>query len=163
MAASIQELKEVVKETLENRGVMGQLKARIRAEVFNALDDHTESRPPLSNENMLINELIREYLEFNKYKYSASTLLAESGQPQTPLDRQFLSNELNIMEDRDTATVPLLYSVVSHFMNQSRSNAQRTPRRNQHQKNWRIDGEEGVNNKNVFNHQKGFVVEGGRH
>jgi lisH domain-containing protein FOPNL len=29
----------VLKETLENRGVLGQIKARIRAEVFNALDD----------------------------------------------------------------------------------------------------------------------------
>ena len=66
----------VIKETLENRGVLGQIKARIRAEVFNSLDDHADSRPPLSNENMIINELIREYLEFNKYKYSASVLVA---------------------------------------------------------------------------------------
>jgi lisH domain-containing protein FOPNL len=66
----------VVKDTLENRGVLGQLKARIRAEVFNALDDQSESAPPLSNENLLVNELIREYLEFNKYKYTASVLMA---------------------------------------------------------------------------------------
>ena len=55
---------------------MAQIKARIRAEVFNALDDQTEARPKLSNENVLINELIREYLEFNNYKYSASVLQA---------------------------------------------------------------------------------------
>lgn len=55
---------------------MGQLKARIRAEVFNALDDQSEPRPPLSHENLLINELIREYLEFNKYRYTASVLTA---------------------------------------------------------------------------------------
>ena len=66
----------VVKETLENRGVMSQLKARIRAEVFRALDDQTETKPTLSNENLLINELIREYLEFNDYKYAASVLKA---------------------------------------------------------------------------------------
>ena len=66
----------VITETLENRGVLGQIKARIRAEVFNSLDDHADSRPPLSNENMIINELIREYLDFNKYKYSASVLVA---------------------------------------------------------------------------------------
>ena len=66
----------MIKETLENRGVLGQIKARIRAEVFNSLDDHADSKPPLSNENMIINELIREYLEFNKYKYSASVLVA---------------------------------------------------------------------------------------
>jgi len=66
----------VVKETLEHRGVLNQLKARIRAEVFSALDDQAEEKPSLSNENLLINELIREYLEYNKYKYTASVLQA---------------------------------------------------------------------------------------
>lgn len=56
--------------------MLGHLKARIRAEVFNALDDDREPRPSLSHENLLINELIREYLEFNKYKYTASVLIA---------------------------------------------------------------------------------------
>uniref|UniRef100_A0A8C0BRY3 Centrosomal protein 20 n=1 Tax=Buteo japonicus TaxID=224669 RepID=A0A8C0BRY3_9AVES len=66
----------VLKDTLEKRGALGQIKARIRAEVFNALDDQSEPRPPLSHENLLINELIREYLEYNKYKYAASVLTA---------------------------------------------------------------------------------------
>ena len=65
-----------MKESLQNRGVLGEVKARIRAEVFNALEDPSEPRPALSNENMIINELIREYLEFNKYKYTASVLRA---------------------------------------------------------------------------------------
>lgn len=66
----------VVKDTLEDRGVLGQIKARIRAEVFHALEEDTEPAPPLGNENMFINELIREYFEFNKYKYSLSVMLA---------------------------------------------------------------------------------------
>ncbi|XP_067912317.1 lisH domain-containing protein FOPNL isoform X3 [Heterodontus francisci] len=103
--ATVNELKGVLKETLEKRGVLGQLKARIRAEVFSALDDQSEPRPPLSHENLLINELIREYLEFNKYKYTASVLTAEAGQPEIPLDRQFLVNELNVVEDSSTKTV----------------------------------------------------------
>ncbi|XP_052052020.1 centrosomal protein 20 isoform X3 [Apodemus sylvaticus] len=74
--ATVTELKAVLKDTLERRGVLGHLKARIRAEVFNALDDDREPRPSLSHENLLINELIREYLEFNKYKYTASVLIA---------------------------------------------------------------------------------------
>uniref|UniRef100_A0A8D2DFY9 Centrosomal protein 20 n=1 Tax=Sciurus vulgaris TaxID=55149 RepID=A0A8D2DFY9_SCIVU len=74
--ATVTELKAVLKDTLEKRGVLGHLKARIRAEVFSALDDDREPRPTLSHENLLINELIREYLEFNKYKYTASVLTA---------------------------------------------------------------------------------------
>ncbi|NXP55925.1 FOPNL protein, partial [Heliornis fulica] len=106
----------VLKDTLEKRGALGQIKARIRAEVFNALDDQSEPRPTLSHENLLINELIREYLEYNKYKYTASVLTAESGQPAVPLDRQFLAKELNVVEDANGKSVPLLYGIISHFL-----------------------------------------------
>ncbi|XP_046549783.1 centrosomal protein 20-like [Haliotis rubra] len=115
--ASSEDLKEVLKDSLENRGVLGQIKARIRAEVFNALDDQTEHKPPLSNENVLINELIREYLEYNKYRYASSVLVAESGMPKVALEREFLRNELNVVEDAPAKTVPLLYSIVSHYVN----------------------------------------------
>ncbi|XP_054499531.1 centrosomal protein 20 isoform X2 [Agelaius tricolor] len=115
--ATVAELKAVLKDTLEKRGALAQIKARIRAEVFNALDDQSEPRPTLSRENLLINELIREYLEYNKYKYSASVLTAESGQPEVPLDRQFLAKELNIVEDASGKSVrPLLYGILSHFL-----------------------------------------------
>ena len=76
---NLNDLYAVVKETLESRGCLAQIKARIRAEVYNALDDQSEPRPKLSNENVLINELIREYLDFNNYKYSASVLQAGTG------------------------------------------------------------------------------------
>ncbi|KAK2815729.1 hypothetical protein Q5P01_026196 [Channa striata] len=115
--ATITELKCAVRETLESRGVLGQLRARIRAEVFGALDDQREPRPTLSHENLLINELIREYLDFNQYRYTASVLTAESGQPEAPLDRQFLASELKVAEDASSKSVPLLYGLVSHFVN----------------------------------------------
>ncbi|XP_023680989.2 centrosomal protein 20 isoform X1 [Paramormyrops kingsleyae] len=114
--ATVTELKSALKEALEARGALAQLKARIRAEVFNALDDKSEPRPPLPRENLLINELIREYLEFNKYRYTASVLSAESGQPEVPLDRQFIANELNVVEDASASSVPLLYGLLSHFL-----------------------------------------------
>ncbi|OPJ87799.1 centrosomal protein 20 isoform X3 [Patagioenas fasciata] len=115
--AAVAELKAVLKDTLEKRGALGEIKARIRAEIFNALDDQSEPRPPLSHENLLINELIREYLEYNKYKYAASVLIAESGQPEVPLDRQFLARELNVIEDVNGKSVrPLLYGIISHFL-----------------------------------------------
>ncbi|XP_072466519.1 centrosomal protein 20 isoform X1 [Notamacropus eugenii] len=124
--ATVAELKAVLKDTLEKRGVLGHLRAKIRAEVFNALDDQGEKPPPLSHENLLINELIREYLEFNKYKYSASVLTAESGQPATPLERQFLIKELNIYEDSNAKTVPLLYGIIAHFLHANKDGFQTT-------------------------------------
>ncbi|XP_031567500.1 lisH domain-containing protein FOPNL-like [Actinia tenebrosa] len=128
--ATAEELKQVLKETLENQGVLGQIRARIRAEVFNALDDQTEPRPTLSNENMLINELIREYLEFNKYKYTQSVFLTETGQPRDPIDRKFLTQELNISEDHATASTPLLYGIMAHFLQGSHKQS-RTSRQQQ--------------------------------
>ncbi|XP_053327095.1 centrosomal protein 20 isoform X2 [Spea bombifrons] len=106
----------VLKDMLEKRGVMGQLKASVRAEVFEALDDRSEPRPTLSHENLLINELIREYLEFNKYKYTASVLTAETGLSDIPLDRQFLLRELNVVDDSNSRSVPLLYGILSHLL-----------------------------------------------
>lgn len=114
--ASIDDLKNVLKETLDNRGVLNQIRARIRAEVFSALDDQTEVKPVLSNENMFINELIREYLEFNSYKYTSTVLTAESGQPKDPIDREFLAAELNIRESKSSKQLPILYGLISYFL-----------------------------------------------
>jgi hypothetical protein len=48
-------------------------------------------RPEPSDDTLVINELIREYLIFNGYRDTLSVFLPESGHPQTrPFDRQFL-------------------------------------------------------------------------
>lgn len=111
--ATLEELKAALRETLESRGVINQLKAKIRAEVFAALEDNEVQKPRLSDENLLINELIREYLEFNGYQHTLSTFIPESGQPDAPaFDRQFLARELQIAEDYKSRSVPLLYGIV---------------------------------------------------
>ncbi len=63
---------------------MSQLRARIRAQIFGALNDSPPSRPDLSNQNLLINELIRDYLKFNGYEHTLAVFLPESGQPNNP-------------------------------------------------------------------------------
>ncbi|KAH3861595.1 centrosomal protein 20-like isoform X2 [Dreissena polymorpha] len=161
--SSTQELKEVIKDTLENRGVLGQIKARIRAEVFNSLDDKTESKPPLSNENMIINELIREYLDFNKYKYTASVLVAESGQPKQPLDRGFLAEELNVEEDRNSSQVPLLYSLIGQFMDRNRGKSTRSAMMNRGQSSRLLDDlEQEMATGNINHITEPLVIRGGR-
>jgi lisH domain-containing protein FOPNL len=86
--ASLDDLKTVLKETLEQKGVLNEIKAKIRAEIFTALDADAVGKPKLSNENLIINEMIREYLEHNKYYNTLSVLLTETGQPaEAPFDR----------------------------------------------------------------------------
>ncbi|XP_040297564.1 centrosomal protein 20 [Bufo bufo] len=114
--ATVSELKAVLTDTLDKKGVLGQLKARVRAEVFAALDDQSDPRPALSHENLIINEMIREYLEFNKYRYTSSVLTAETGLSDIPLDRSFLARELNLVEDLSAQSVPILYGLLAHFL-----------------------------------------------
>ena len=46
--ATINELKEVLKETLEERGVLSQIRARIRAEIFNSLNENQSDKPEVT-------------------------------------------------------------------------------------------------------------------
>ena len=46
---------------------------------------------------MIINEMIREYLEYNKYYNTASVLVTETGQPvEAPFDREYLNRNFGI-------------------------------------------------------------------
>lgn len=89
--------------TLAAKGSLGQMKARIRSEIFSALDQSDDSQPraPLSNTNLLINELIREYMMFNQYRYSLNVFLPETNQPEVPpFDRAFIAQELHVQENQ---------------------------------------------------------------
>ena len=78
------------------------------------MDDEEERKPVLSNSNLLINELIREYLEFNHYRHTLSVFVPESGQPeQPPFDREFMGHQLNVPETEETVRIPLLYSLMA--------------------------------------------------
>ena len=96
--ASLEDFKNVVRETLEQKGALNKVKAQIRAEIFTALDaDNNQGKPQLPQENILINELIREYLEYNGYYNTLSVLVTESGQPvDPPFDRNYMERKLQI-------------------------------------------------------------------
>eukprot|EP00474_Spongospora_subterranea_P010324 CRZ10782.1 hypothetical protein [Spongospora subterranea] len=113
--ASLEDLKQVLRETLESRGVLGQLHARIRAEIFNALEDQPKDRPQLSTDNLIINELIRDYLQFNGYHNTLSVFQPETNQPNPPpFDNDFLASHLHLGSHTtiNTPNLPLLYRMV---------------------------------------------------
>ncbi|KAF6260923.1 hypothetical protein COO60DRAFT_828392 [Scenedesmus sp. NREL 46B-D3] len=113
--ASVGELKDAIKDTLDRKGLLKQLQSHTRAQVYKILlDAEEDARPEPCNENLIINELIREYLIFNGYRDTLSVFLPESGQPQTrPFDREFLAQHLQINETQSTEQVPLLYAMAA--------------------------------------------------
>lgn len=111
--ANINELKEALKDTLEEKGVLNEVRAMMRQAIFKAIESDDKPKPKLTDENLIINELIREYMIYNNYLHSNSVFIAETGQPsEPPFDRNFIAKELNIVEENSSKKVPLLYSIL---------------------------------------------------
>ena len=115
---SVEELKNALKETLEQRGVLNKIKAMMRQEIFEAIDNDNNPKPQLSSENLIINELIKEYLNYNNYSHSSSVFQSETGQPKDALNRNYILNQLNIVEKDSNKQVPLLYSILFGLKNE---------------------------------------------
>lgn len=114
--SNINELKSAIKDILQSNGTLDKIKSEIRQNIYFAIENKNTSKPKLPNENILINELIREYMNFNGYFHSSSVFISETGQPEeSPIDRDFIAKELNIIEDGSTKRVPLLYSIIHGF------------------------------------------------
>ena len=114
---TVEELKNALKETLEQKGVLNEIRAKMRQSIFEAIESDDKSQPKLSNENLIINALIKEYLDYNNYLHTASVFQAESGQPK--LDRNFITSQLNIIETNQSQQVPLLYSLIFGMQKQN--------------------------------------------
>lgn len=111
------ELSAAVHECLEEKGVLEEVKAKLRKEIVQSLKDPAHEKPVLSADNYLINELIREYLDWNRYEHASDLLVAESGQPKMKLERRELETQLKVESGPKSMQVPLLYSLVSAIKN----------------------------------------------
>jgi lisH domain-containing protein FOPNL len=123
---------------LEHTGALRRLRAQLRADVTHALENdearlhrvpsrlkplrslcspnaYGRAQPPPSaavpDENLLVNELIREYLQFNGLTSTLSVLLSETGAPAVPLDRPELATLVGVVDDAHSVRLPLLYEL----------------------------------------------------
>ena len=69
--STLEDLRAAVKQTLEQNGSLAATRAKLRADVFATLQDPTEVKPRIPHENLLLNELILEYLNYNHLQASA--------------------------------------------------------------------------------------------
>ena len=103
-------INEAVVAAMKDTGKFGKVSAEIRAEVFHLLTkemEHTRSTP-VCRENLLINELIREYLMFNGLSQTLSVFVPEAGQPVDPMNREFIAHSLSIIPKQQTPLLNLL-------------------------------------------------------
>mmetsp|Transcript_28621 Transcript_28621/g.92442 ORF Transcript_28621/g.92442 Transcript_28621/m.92442 type:complete len:154 (-) Transcript_28621:195-656(-) len=121
MAATYDQLRDALRDTLEAKGVLRDVRARMQAEVFASVNEPDDVRPALNNDKLLLNELICEYLEFSGYRNALSVFLIEAGQPEERLRRDILASQLNLPLPQATisghesagAQIPLLYGLLS--------------------------------------------------
>ena len=121
---SIEKLKSSLKESLINKGILNEIKAHMRQEIYNILDndndnDDINQKPKLTKENIIINELIKEYFNFNGFKFSSNVLQSEVGQTNNNLNRNDIIRELNIIENENNKNKPILYTILSGLQNKN--------------------------------------------
>nr|CCC94891.1 unnamed protein product [Trypanosoma congolense IL3000] len=114
-------LKDAMREVLETKGVIDHVKAELRAAIFHSLQEvstqqgDTESvRPPVPPENLLLNELIKDYMAFNGMEHSLSVFKAESGSGKESaapaMPRAILASQMGL--SGAPGNIPLLYAML---------------------------------------------------
>uniref|UniRef100_A0A1B6J642 FGFR1 oncogene partner (FOP) N-terminal dimerisation domain-containing protein n=1 Tax=Homalodisca liturata TaxID=320908 RepID=A0A1B6J642_9HEMI len=111
------ELLNVLKTSLEERGQYGRLKADLHYQLMLALGldkqliDANKPQPPLSIS--MVNQLILEYLTWSGYNFSGSVFSAESSVSSNQLSREELCKQLNVKDSPSTSQLPLLLAVLT--------------------------------------------------
>mmetsp|Transcript_9600 Transcript_9600/g.24558 ORF Transcript_9600/g.24558 Transcript_9600/m.24558 type:complete len:107 (-) Transcript_9600:268-588(-) len=102
--ATLNQLKDALKDALDKRGTLNELKAKVRSEVYSAIDDTKGvAKPEPSEETEIINELIREYLKFNNYRNTLSVMIPETGIGEvTKKTRTQIAEKLSVTETRES-------------------------------------------------------------
>ena len=119
------ELFEAIEEVLNEKGVLNQMTCQVRAEILQVLKSsfvtkkkssepsETETEAKIPNSNFIVNELIKEYLDYNGYDNTADVLAIESNLPKKRITRVELETTLKVHSGPNAKRVPLLYSIVS--------------------------------------------------
>ncbi len=118
------DLVSAVEETLKRRGILDKLKAKIRAEVFHALDDkdvapvRTNHDPP--QDLFIAMELVKDFLMLMKLDNTLSVFCEEMGQTMNmTVDRSFIGSELGVNSAGSDESVPMLV-LLTQFMKKNR-------------------------------------------
>ncbi|XP_052088589.1 centrosomal protein 43-like isoform X2 [Mytilus californianus] len=117
------ELRDLVAQTLETNGVLGKIRAQLRASVFLALEEQesSQNKTPFANhdlrkflgtkEGKAVAGLIKEFLEFFQLEYTLAVFEPEAGLNIPHESRDTLAKELNVADTGQSAG-PLIAELV---------------------------------------------------
>jgi lisH domain-containing protein FOPNL len=114
--SSVEDFKSAVRDSLQQNGDLPKIQAQIRAQIISSMEASCSGRPPVqtTSDTYLINELIREYLEFHGYRSSASVFVPESGlSMENRVERDRLAEQMNIQLGSNSRKLPLLYAMAA--------------------------------------------------
>ena len=139
----MEEMKELIIQSLETKGVLGQIRAHLRSAVFKVVDEQDQQFNTgcgLKWENKtlykiletkigtLLAEIIREFMEYFRMDYSLSIFIPECGISPERLNRKEILGKIGIMSnpenDKFTAGLhlPLLYYIINYFIAELKAN-----------------------------------------
>ena len=107
------DLQAGILDSLKESGAYSKLQAQVFEKIFHVMNENSAERPELPEENVLVNSLIRDYLNWNNLEYTDKVLSAETGDKKC-LSRDEIAEKLNVTGDFQTK--PLLYSMVEYFL-----------------------------------------------
>ncbi|KPJ05997.1 LisH domain-containing protein FOPNL [Papilio machaon] len=115
---------DAIKNVLRKSGDLSKIQAEMRAKVTEILQDRQFTNnpgcrnlcpPPPTAEVLLINDLIKEYLEWNGYLYTSTVLTSEAALPKEKRTRAELCAEVGVKDDEKSSALPLLTNIVAAY------------------------------------------------
>ena len=102
--SSIDDLRSALRESLQQRGVLGRVRAQLRSEIFHTIDAGADAPPPRADPaaaTLVVEELVREYLAFAGYGHALSVFEAESRSAErgASITRAQIQHELGVRQD----------------------------------------------------------------
>ncbi|PFX16820.1 FGFR1 oncogene partner-like isoform X2 [Stylophora pistillata] len=134
------ELRDMVAQTLESKGVLGKIRAQLRASVFLALEeqDGSEGKIQLVNpelkkflntsEGRLVTGLVREFLEYFDLDFSIAVFDPETNFSDKYPGRNNLARELKLNDVDNTSGSPLLAEVLKRLSPVTNGEVKTSPR-----------------------------------
>ncbi|KNC47467.1 uncharacterized protein AMSG_02484 [Thecamonas trahens ATCC 50062] len=127
---SLEALKDALRSSLEASGALEEARAGMRAQVYEALVGGEggdggaggAGAVPVSQANLILNELIAEYLAYNGYHHTLSVFAPESALPHDRIAPQVLRSQLRLpLAHPEAANLPILYQALAGMQDSVRS------------------------------------------